>query len=179
MALRHPDVPFTAADLVDHLQVLRDGLEDQVSLTSLLRVLATLLASITFVIWFAMAYRNIGLWAQRRRGMMWTVLAWIIPFINLIRPMSMMLELVEHSPRADRKGELSPTPVIVWWFLWMLPGVAGTVLAFNSASQDFREIASNVFMIQGVVTVLNAVSIGLAIYLVQVITDSQERRKAY
>jgi len=151
---------------------------DRFSTAFLLFGLGTLAAAVAFVIWFTMAYRNISIWATTRRARYWPVFAWFVPFINLIRPMSMMLELVEHSPREDRRGELSPTPAILWWFLWILPGVAGGLVGILVISRDLSRIGETIFMIQDFVTVLNAASVLLAIYLVQVITDSQDHRKA-
>ena len=159
------------AQLTDQLP---DGLAARFVLTSLGTQLLTLLTGILFVIWFVFAYRNMSLWHRNRRSLPWAFFAWVVPIIQIIRPMTMMLELAENSARPDRSDDLSPTPVITWWILWVFAQFGVLLFAFGGGIDD---VASNILTGQGVLALLGAVAAGFAIYIVQGVTDAQEGRR--
>lgn len=169
--------PYTA-DLMssggEFSDQLPDGLAVRWLVASLATQLLTLGTGIFFVIWFVLAYRNMGLWHRNRRGTPWAFFAWIVPFIQFIRPMTMMLELAENSARPDRSEDLSPTPVIAWWILWVFAQFGVLLFAFGGGIND---VAANFLTGQGILALLGAVAAGIAIYIVQGITDAQEGRR--
>lgn len=164
-----------AGDGVELAERIPDGLAARFALSALGSGLLTLLTGVLFVIWFFLAYRNISLWHKTRRSLSWTVLAWIVPFINLVRPMTMMLEVVEQSAPANRKENPSPTPVIAWWFLWVFAQFA--LIFVVAGSGDVEQLASNLLIGQGVGALLGVVAAGFAVFVVQGVTDAQEARR--
>lgn len=152
-----------------------DGLAGRFALSSVASGLLTLLTGILFVVWFFLAYRNISLWHKTRRSLSWSVLAWLVPFVNLVRPMTMMLEIVEQSAPPNRKENPSPTPVVAWWFLWVFAQFG--LIFVVTGSTDADELASNVLIAQGVGALLGVIAAGFAVYVVQGVTDAQEARR--
>jgi len=136
-------------------------------------VIITLIAGPLFVIWFALAYRNLRLWHKTKRAWAWSIFAWFVPFLNLVRPATMMLELVENSPRPDRRGEISPVPVIAWWLLWQLPSFFVLLIALAAARSGELD---GLTIAWGLAFVANGIAALLGVYLVARVTASQDRR---
>lgn len=159
------------ADLLDDVP---DALATRFEVSQLAVTVTTAICALLFVTWFFLAYRNVSRWQQTRRSLPWAIFAWIVPFINLVRPLTMMLEIAEKSPRPDQKNELNPTAVIAWWVLWMF---AQFGLFFFVLGSDLEDLAQNVLVGQSVVVALSVVAAGFAIYIVQGVTDAQESRR--
>ena len=134
---------------------------------------AWLISGVFFVVWFWLAYRNMSLWHRNRRGNFWAVVAWFAPFINLVRPMSMMMELLERSPRRDRQGEANPVIAMAWWLLWILPGLFIYFVPFLGDAENFGR---NIFTAYGFALLVNVISVVLAIVLVQQVSNHQDSR---
>lgn len=164
-----------AADGVELYERVPDGLADRFAMGTIASGLLTLLCGIVFAAWFFLAYRNISLWHKTRRSLPWTILAWIVPFINLVRPMTMMLEVVEHSAPPNRKENPSPTPVIAWWILWVFAQFGLLFLA--AGGNDLESVASGVLLAQGIGAFMSVIAAGFAVFIVQGVTDAQEARR--
>ena len=168
-----PYVTDFTQDGPDFVDQLPSGLATRFGLSALASQLLTFFTGVMFLIWFTLAYRNMSLWHRNRRAGYWPVLAWIVPFISLIRPMTMMMELAENSPRPDKRKDVSPIPVMVWWILWLLTQFG--VMFF--LTRDLDALASSLLTGLGTVNLLSVVSAGLAIWIVQQITDAQQGRR--
>jgi len=163
-----------AADGVELSDRVPDGLAGRFATGTIVSGLLTLLCGLIFVVWFFLAYRNISLWHRTRRSLPWAVLAWIVPFVNLVRPMTMMLEIVEQSAPPNRNENPSPTPVAAWWILWVFAQFGLIFLA--AGGNDLESIASGALLAQGIGALLSVVAAGFAVYIVQGVTDAQEAR---
>lgn len=152
-----------------------DALSTRFALSSVGSAIFTLFTGLLFVAWFFLAYRNVSLWHKTRRSLPWAVLAWIVPFINLVRPMTMMLEIVENSGSRTRDENPSPTPVVAWWFLWVFAQFG--LIFVVAGTDDVNELASNALIGQGVGVALGVIAAGFAVYIVQSVTDAQEGRR--
>lgn len=90
-------------------------------------------AVVLFLVWFRAAY---GL-AKRRtpdlgtHGVGWSIGAWFVPFLNLVRPKKMMDDLwvMAESDARHRAGEraypIAPPLVAWWWGAWLVGSVVG------------------------------------------------------
>lgn len=162
-------------DGVELVERVPEGIAARFAFSALGSGVLTMVAGVLFVVWFFLAYRNVSRWHKTRRSLPWAVLAWIVPFVNLVRPMTMMLEVVEQSAPANRKENPSPTPVIAWWFLWVFAQFA--LIFLVAGSGDVEQIASNLLIGQGIGVLLGVVAAGFAVSIVQGVTDAQEARR--
>lgn len=98
-------------------------------LANLLVPLAMLVAAVTFILWFADAYRRLASTGPTGHGPEWAIIGWLIPGINLFRPPQIMAELASIRPRSstDRRGLIL---AIGWWLLWIEGMVIQVILRF-------------------------------------------------
>lgn len=68
----------------------------------------------------------------------WAVGYFFVPFLNLVRPFSAMVELWKSSANPGNWKNESTSPVIgFWWFFWLGSGVAGQIsLRMTIAAKD-------------------------------------------
>ncbi|MEM9562635.1 MAG: DUF4328 domain-containing protein [Actinomycetota bacterium] len=125
------DVLALTLDLI-RLRRLRNGATlDNVGLdvsstlsgaANLLVPLAVLGAGAVFLWWFAAAYRRLGQVHPTDHGSPWAVAGWLVPGVNLVRPPTIMRELVSK-PGSSSATDPAPVLVLGWWIL-MLEGFA-------------------------------------------------------
>lgn len=153
--------------------------QDVVALQGLALILiglGTMLAGPLFVLWFFVAYQNVGRWAKTRYESWWAVLAWFVPFINLRRPSHIMQELVELSPRQDKEGAINPVVAWAWWIIFICAGGALRLLAMWAGRSGSADTIEMLFGIAMVLSFAIAVSGFLAMRLVQQISYHQDLR---
>jgi len=146
-----------AVDLDDGVAVGQAALvaaDDRVASAGLVMMLAGVVTGIALMVWMYRAYRNVGAWRPIDYGVGWSVVSWFVPFLNLVRPAKIMVEIVEGSRTTGRSAGL----VWWWWFAWLLPGfVVGLLgLVDTSAPSDyaFRE---TLVVVTAVVVAIDAV----------------------
>lgn len=89
--------------------------------------LSVLVAAVVFIWWFAGAYQRLSQVDTTFVDPHWAITGWLVPGLNLIRPPSIMHELVSKpGPRsADEPG---PILVLGWWILWLEGAVIQVIL---------------------------------------------------
>jgi hypothetical protein len=190
-------------DYLDFLNRLIDGealsiaeardAEDVVQASGLIYFFTSLGATAAFLFWFARAYYNLprlGL-ADLRWGRGWSIGAWFVPILNLIRPKRIANDVWRGSegPSATGHRDWHSRPVdrLVhwWWAAWIVSGVVGWLFTRILLSGDepttqaelldlarderlayFVDIASSLLLIPAAI---------LAVLFVRRVTDRQER----
>lgn len=146
-----------------------------------------LLTEAVFIWWFHRAYKNVvSLGAVRMRyGTGWTIGAWFVPFLNLVRPKQIMNDIWRSSdPQLPaQRAEWSGNPVSAlinwWWALFVISAVMGRVLIQMSRGADslpeFMDL-SRMTLLSEVIYVVSAV---LAIEVVRRVTARQTARAQF
>ncbi len=98
---------------------------------------ASVVSSISFIVWFFGAYKNMdlrGFAIRFTRG--WAIGAWFVPFLNLVRPKQIANDLWRGRDLHPRGEELSRRPVsnlLHWWWglYWgaTVPWLVGVLLS--------------------------------------------------
>lgn len=149
-----------------------------------LQVLALVVTGIVWLRWLHRAYSNLALVGTKKSQYTpgWAVGYWFIPFINLVRPYQIVVELwlrSEHANVAESIKDL-PRPSIVswWWGAYLVSGFSGrafATLARNATSIDELLQVTNL----GVgVDVIGVVSALLAIAVVRGVDQRQQQFQA-
>jgi hypothetical protein len=162
--------PLTLTPTVDLIQ----DVGDTIAPGFLFFYVAIALSGLLFVAWFWRAYKNVSLWHPTKHATFWAIWAWFVPFMNMFRPIGIMLELMTHSPRKDREGSLNPVTAVMWWALWLAPGFVG--FALNVGSPDATSTLRSALWIQIIASVLNMVALVFAVVLVRQVTWHQDSR---
>jgi hypothetical protein len=190
-------------DYLDFLNRLIDGealsiaeardAEDVVQASGLIYFFTSLAAAVAFLFWFARAYYNLprlGL-TGLRWGRGWSIGAWFVPILNLIRPKRIANDVWRGSEGpsavADVDWHSRPVDRLVhwWWAAWIVSGVVGWLFTRILLSGDepttqtelldlarderlayFVDIASSLLLIPAAI---------LAVLFVRQVTDRQEQ----
>lgn len=161
--------------------------DDRVATTALIYTIASVIAAITFLLWYSRAYRNIQAMGvvRPRWGRKWAVAYWFIPIVNLFRPKQVMNDIWRGSdPRLSvRTVEVHQQPVSPllhwWWAGWLVSGwIANFAIRRSFATEtptldSFRDEAT-AYVVTDVADVVVGV---LAILVIRRITDRQEERR--
>jgi Domain of unknown function (DUF4328) len=110
--------------------------DDRQALLGVVQLGAFLLTAVGFLVWFRRAYTNLpGLGMEPLPfGTGWTVGAWVVPFLNLVRPKQIMDTIWRGSdpgrPSFDARWREGPVPLFVhlWWAVFLLSGLVDWVL---------------------------------------------------
>lgn len=92
--------------------------------------------AIVFLFWFRRTYDNLhALVARPAYPASAATSAWFIPFVNIIRPYRVAVDLYEQtSAHLAEKGiavRLSSDLLGLWWFMWLFGGVIGQYLNYR------------------------------------------------
>lgn len=106
-------------------------------LLSLVVMGLTLLSAVAFMRWMRRAYYNLaalGIGVEYDDS--WAVTGWIVPFVSLYRPYTIMREIWQRTQRMGYGYVTSHTLLRVWWGLFLLRSAVGiaTGLIANQAS---------------------------------------------
>jgi hypothetical protein len=128
--------------------------DDRTSLVAVLSLAALAGTAVAFVAWFHRAYTNIerlGV-SDLRASRGWSIGAWFVPILNLIRPKQLMDDTWRASdpalPAKVGSGwQERPVPGLLhaWWALFLISGVLGNVAGrriAEAATPDARLVAS-------------------------------------
>jgi hypothetical protein len=163
-----------------------DGVQDTSSaqgFVGLIQLLSQLATAVFFLIWFHTAYENLPRLGARglRFKTGWTVGAWFVPILNLIRPKAIANDIwraSEPDAPADQgetwKGRSKVATVIDgWWAVWVLSLVGAFGVYETDPSVEQLRSAVLRITIGDALTVVAGV---LAIGMVREITARQEER---
>jgi hypothetical protein len=140
------------------------------------------LAGFFFLRWFYRAYANLRTFGAEGlpHGPGWAVGYWFVPFINLVRPATVALDIWNASDPGERsssrrKGGRSGL-VISWWLTFVLSGIAtwAGIRLWNSAADP--EALSRAAVVSVLADVVWVVAGLLAIAYVHGTTSRQETR---
>ncbi|MDP1849660.1 MAG: DUF4328 domain-containing protein [Solirubrobacteraceae bacterium] len=161
--------------------------DDRTELVGILSIVALIATASAFIAWFHRAYTNIELLGARdlRASRGWSIGAWFVPILNLIRPKQLMDDIWRASdPAQPAKVEsdwrMRPVPGLLhaWWALFLggnaLGNVAGRMIA-DAATPAARQSASTWALVSDGLLIAGAVA---GILVVRAVTDRQERRAA-
>lgn len=159
--------------------------DDRTSLVAVLSIGALVGTGIAFIAWFHRAYTNIerlgasGLRASRG----WSIGAWFVPILNLIRPKQLMDDTWRASDPAlpanvGSAWQQRPVPGLLhaWWALFLISGVLGHItggMIAGAETPDARLAASMWSLLSDGALLVGAV---LAILVVRAVTERQESR---
>jgi hypothetical protein len=90
---------------------------------------AFIASGIAFLAWFHRVYSNVAAYSDRPTEYTpgWAVGAYLVPFINLVRPYEMMREAWDRSAPA---GEVVRSPLVgLWWAAWIISNISGGISA--------------------------------------------------
>jgi Domain of unknown function (DUF4328) len=141
--------------------------------------------AVVFIVWFHRAYRNLGtLGVDRLRwGTGWAVGAWVVPFLNLVRPKSIANDIWRGSdpdlPReiAEPAGDV-PWFHNLWWAVFLADGVFGRISArYFADAESVSDLSSATAMLIAS-DVLDIFACLLAIGVVSATAVRQRRRAA-
>jgi multisubunit Na+/H+ antiporter MnhB subunit len=185
-ALSDADVDFTEmpggmAQLVVTLLAVGIGLAS---------FLAFVTTAVLFVIWMRHSYVNLK--ALGVRGLVygpgWAVGAWFVPFINLVRPYSIIKEIwTESNPATVGQGSApmaftmrqaaQSTPMFgAWWAFWIIDNGFANVVFRASIRAKTPDDQILLLWLELVSSALSIVAAALAIKVVRAITARQEQR---
>jgi hypothetical protein len=118
------------------------------ALLALLQAGASLATAVGFLVWFHRAYTNLPALGVEPLpyGPGWTVRAWLVPFVNLVRPKRIMNTIWRGSdpdrPRTDAFWRQGPVPALVhWWWAvfilsWLVDRVVVALLRHGSSTVE-------------------------------------------
>lgn len=136
----------------------------------------SLIAGVFFIMWFFVAYMNLGKWARTKYESWWAIVAWIVPFIQLKRPSEIMQELCESSPRADQVGAINPVVAWAWWLGWIAGSAAVRLLNIWAIRESDLTTVRMILIISMALCLVNVACAFCAIRLIQQISHHQDLR---
>lgn len=145
-----------------------------------LQLAALLFTAIVWLLWLHRAYSTLTVIGTRKSRFTpgWAVGYWFIPFINLVRPYQIVVDLWlrSESLNATESVEQLPRPALVgwWWGVYLLTGVAGRLYAsFSRLAESVSQFitVTDIGMVGDVIGVVAAV---LAIAVVRRIDTLQQ-----
>ncbi|MCR5889653.1 DUF4328 domain-containing protein [Hymenobacter sp. J193] len=142
------------------------------------QVLTVILGTVYFLQWFRRAYLNLrlaGQYTELTDG--WAVGAWFVPFLNLVRPYSIMKE-VWHGT-LEMAGRSRPHTVVGWWWVLYL---LYTILTRTSQRYALRASTpsdeENALIFDIIACVFAIISAVLTIQVVQSVSDAEQEAAA-
>lgn len=144
------------------------------SFIGIISVIIYIIAAITFIMWFRRAYYNLKLCIKTTAyDDSWAAGAWFVPFINLVRPISIMRELYENTHRFLLKRNINNPKLNTkflgwWWALWIIMGIISNISFRVSLKAEDPETIMNLHLIDGL---MFFPSVWLAVITVKVIKD--------
>jgi hypothetical protein len=164
-----------------------DAMDSQLGIIGLLQFATMVPAAIAFIAWLRKAYRNLAALSSRRPSytLGWTIGAWFVPFLNLVRPFQIIREIEWFSSSPSETEAASPmfvpraSSLLGWWWgTWTTCNVLSQVafrLELRTESAAAFLGSAYVSMIGDLVGIVAGI---LAIQLVLAITRAQETAAA-
>jgi len=161
--------------------------DDRASLVADLSLMAFIGTAIAFIIWFHRAYTNIERLGagDLRASRGWSIGAWFVPILNLVRPKQLMDDIWRASDPALPANVAGgwrerPVPGLLhaWWALFLIGNAVSNVAArmiTGAETAAARQSASTWMLLSDAVLLAGAV---LGILVVRAVTSRQESRAA-
>jgi hypothetical protein len=152
-----------------------DAREQMVGIVSLVLYLVT---ALVFCRWVHRAHANLD--ALGAEGLEftpgWAVGFFFVPVMNLWKPYEAMKDLWAASHDPERWRALSPGDLVsVWWFLWVVGNLAGTVVLRLTGRADTIDALTRLSYFDAGLEILHVVLCLVTVRMVSEIADAQER----
>ena len=159
--------------------------DDNTQSTAVFWLVVLVGAGIAFLAWFHRAYENIARLgaSDLRASRGWSIGAWFVPILNLVRPKQLMDDIWRASDPAlpanvagGWRGRTVPGLVHAWWALFLLGGLVSNVAANvvdNAETAPALKTASTWVALAYAALAVSAV---LGIFVVRSVTSRQEQR---
>jgi heme/copper-type cytochrome/quinol oxidase subunit 2 len=166
------DFTIREADLSDTLSFL----------VAVLQVAVSVAVIVVWLIWFHRARVNAERYGNAlRHGTGWAIGAWFVPVLNMVRPKAITDDIARASdpqllfaPK-NPLGLPRPPLITVWWIAWLIDNAASRVY-INGTRSDDPVKQPGILKAEIVVTLLDIVTVVLAILVVVLITNRQQRK---
>ena len=145
------------------------------------QVLAFVVTGIVWLVWLYRAYNNLGAVGVKKARFSpgWAVGYWFVPFVNLVRPYQIVVDLWQRSEglnASDSVEHLPRPPIISWWWgVYLLSAFAArasaSLISDAHTAQDFIT-ATNLGVVEDGIGVIAAL---LAVAVVRGIDQRQQR----
>ena len=145
-----------------------------------LQIVAIVLTAVVWLFWLYRAYSNLGLAGTKKSRFTpgWAVGYWFIPFVNLVRPYQIVVDLWQRSEVANARDSVMglPRPTLVswWWGVYLLSGFAGRL--FAALVREARSL-DELISVTDVGMVVDAIGIVSALLAVMVVRGIDRRQQ--
>ena len=132
--------------------------------------------AVFFIRWMRAAFRNTDVLSPglRRHGHGWAIGGWFVPFLNLVRPKQIVIDIWRAGAG---RSDVSPL-VHVWWALWIISNILGQVAARRAFAAEEMDELKQTSVLYMVADGTDGIAALLAILVVRRITRLQEDRAA-
>ena len=111
------------------------------------QTLAFIIAAVIWLVWLHRAYSNLGAIGTRKSRFTsgWAVGYWFVPFINLVRPYQIVVDLWLRSDSLNSQDsalDLARPSIISWWWgVYLLFGLGGRlVVSYAQSAQSLSQL---------------------------------------
>lgn len=148
---------------------------------SLLGLLVTIAAGVTFIVWIYRSRRNaerVSYGAEHRHSRGWVIGSWFTPIVNLWYPLQIVQDVWRAFDPAQQDRPLQARDkngfLVGWWTAYLLMSwVGGAVGRLVLREDDLATVATWTW----VTTVLTFVAAAFAVVLIKRLTDLQDRTR--
>ena len=156
--------------------------DDRFALVGLPQTAVGIATIVLFLVWFHRAYKNLpALGARRLRWTAgWSIGAWFVPFLNLVRPKAIANDIWKASD-PELPGETAlwrerpVSPLVHWWWAVYLLSIISITFTFDDTGlPDSGDVT--VARIAAVRSALGVVAAFLAIRMISRVTERQRER---
>ncbi len=150
-----------------------------ITLTYIIR-LSYAISSLFFLYWFYTAYSNLEKRISKTKlTTAWSIIAWFVPIISLIRPLNIMIELNSSSDKVliHRGEDLKKfkTPLIgLWWTLFILSIYISNFIVRMGLNYDLNNLILNTYLL----ILVSIIGIVLSIITIIMIRNFSEKESA-
>ncbi|WBA42641.1 DUF4328 domain-containing protein [Hymenobacter canadensis] len=164
---------ITSSDSFAPVLVLLHGLLE------IVYVAIMVLATVFFLQWFRRAYLNLrlaGRWPEHTDG--WAVGAWFVPFLNLVRPYTIMKEIWHDTN--DMAGRTKDHTLVGWWWAaYLVHSVITNAASKNTADDVTMYTLQNAAALNIMSCVFSIISAYLTIRVVQYVHRSEQEMQLF
>ena len=138
-----------------------------------------IISGFTFIMWFRRAYYNLSIRTTAVHDHSWAAGSWFVPFLNLIRPYRIMMELSSKTSqlinlRTTQFTHSNSTLIGMWWTLWILGNFGGNLLMRETLSAEtVEELLQSTSVAIGVSAFMIPVSI-VTVLMIQSYAQKEE-----
>jgi hypothetical protein len=152
--------------------------ESMNQLVGIINLLVRIISAVFFIQWFRRAYHNLTNFTTTEFTDGWAAGAWFVPFLNLVRPLSIMRELWMSLTNHLGTDEFNSKKFNymfytgAWWTLWIINSVIN-----NIALRMDQDTISDMIFADNITILAAVLDIPLAIITVKIIKEYNSREE--